>query len=118
MIAAILARFWPYIAGGLVVIGLGLALVVLNAQRNTARAERDLARVQLVGMTAAVDAANISTHAAVGAAERCAADGAEGERRFTSVLRAAHDEADRCRAQLRACVTPAAVAERLRAVFP
>lgn len=115
---ALLARFWPYIAGGLAVLALGGAIVLLNAQKNTARAERDLARVELVGMRAAVDAANISTHAAVGAAERCSADATESNRRCTSVLAAARAEAERYRGQLRACVSPAAVAERLRTVFP
>lgn len=115
---ALLARFWPYVTGGLVLIGLCGAVVLLNAQRNTARAELDTARVANTGLASALDAANISTHAAVDAAERCGADVAESNRRCTSVLAAARGDADRARVQLRACVSPAAVAERLRAVFP
>lgn len=117
-VTALLARFWPYITGALVAVAAAGAIVVLNAQKTAARAERDLARVELVGMTAAVEAERLSVHAATDASERCAANASADAARCTGALFSARGEADRYRAQLRSCVSPAAVAQRLRMVFP
>lgn len=115
---AILARYWPHLAG-LFMLACAVGLILLRTvERNQARIERDMARTELASMTAGLEAERISTHAATDAAERCSADHTESNLRFTSVLAGARAEADRYRAQARACVSPAAVAERLGKVFP
>jgi hypothetical protein len=102
---------------GSAVLAVTASLWIMIPRVKLAQSERDVARVELTGTRIAFEAEKVSTSAAVDAANRCQADTAERESRFTTAIGEAQLASQRCRVQLAKCVTPEAVIERAGGMF-
>lgn len=91
-----------------------------SAQRDeaVARADAGIAKANLAGAAAALEVERISVKAATDAATACSADSADADRRCSSALAGVNADLARARGQLKACVSPEAVADRMGALFP
>jgi hypothetical protein len=115
VVLAFLKGYWLELGLGAAIVTLFVLFRITEGQRDTARAERDLARTQYAGALAAFEAEKVSTLAAVTAAQSCAADSADADKRCSTVILAGQKTAAALRAQLGKCQTVGALIERFNA---
>lgn len=112
VVLAFLKAYWSQVALGLALVGALVTAKLEASGRAFEHAQGEVYRQEAIGELAAFEGEKASTLAAVGAAQACAAESADQDKRLTAALQNAQANAVALRSQLAKCQTVGALIER------